>query len=161
VPPSHGGGQGFESPRVHCLFVAISRLNAMIERRCQYALGLWCSNAARAEARTRFLHWPPSRAARRSSGAIFAHLRWRYMEDSANGLLRIPLPETVWKIRIGSITRSHESAENGQKDTILGAWRYQESHDPTRTATFQTVSPRTLVNRASMPKASPYGKMFL
>ena len=62
APPSHGGGQGFESPRVHFLFVAICRLNAMIERRRRHALGLWCSNAARAEARTRLLHRPPSRA---------------------------------------------------------------------------------------------------
>jgi hypothetical protein len=62
VPPSHGGGQGFESPRVHLLFVAICRLNAMIERRRRYALELWCSNAACTETRTRLLHWPPSRA---------------------------------------------------------------------------------------------------
>src|ERR671920_1091864 len=62
APPSHGGGQGFESPRVHILFVAICRLNAMIKRRRRHVLGLWCSNAARAEARTRLLHRPPSRA---------------------------------------------------------------------------------------------------
>src|ERR687897_3407912 len=62
APPSHGGGQGFESPRVHFLFPSICRLNAMIKRRRRHVLGLWCSNAARAEARTRLLHRPPSRA---------------------------------------------------------------------------------------------------
>ena len=46
APPSHGGGQGFESPRVHILFVAICRLNAMIKRGCRHALGLLCSNPA-------------------------------------------------------------------------------------------------------------------
>jgi hypothetical protein len=58
----HGGGQGFESPRVQFFFVAICRLNAMIKRRRRHALGLGCSNTVRAEARTRLLHAPPSRA---------------------------------------------------------------------------------------------------
>ena len=34
-------------------FPSICRLNAMIERRRRHALRLWCSNAARTEARTR------------------------------------------------------------------------------------------------------------
>jgi hypothetical protein len=62
APPSHGGGQGFEPPRVHFLFVAICRLNAMIKRRRRHALELWCSNAACTETRTRLRHRPPSRA---------------------------------------------------------------------------------------------------
>jgi hypothetical protein len=33
--------------------------------------------------------------------AILAALRGRYMHDPANELLRIPLPETVWKVPIG------------------------------------------------------------
>src|SRR5215203_3005392 len=48
--------------------------------------------------------------------------------------------ETVWKLRLGSITGSYESAERGERAPFLGAWRYQKTRDPTRTATSQTVS---------------------
>src|SRR5919107_1287059 len=60
APPSHGGGQGFESPRVHILFVAICRLNAMIKRGCRHALGLLCSNPAERPVATASPR-PPSR----------------------------------------------------------------------------------------------------
>src|SRR5215217_4713819 len=44
-------------------------------------------------------HPPPqhvvsSRAARRPSGALYAHLRWQSMQDPANELRRILLPHT-------------------------------------------------------------------
>jgi hypothetical protein len=39
------------------------------------------------------------------------------------------------------------SLPNGQKGAILGASRYQKTRDPTRKATFQTVSPRTPMNK--------------
>src|SRR5215213_10234170 len=35
------------------------------------------------------------------------------MQDSESGLPRIPVRETVWKLRIGSILRSHEPAKRG------------------------------------------------
>jgi hypothetical protein len=60
APPSHGGGQGFESPRVHFLFVAICRLNVMIKRRRRHALGLLCSNPAERPVATASPR-PPSR----------------------------------------------------------------------------------------------------
>ena len=48
-------------------------------------------------------HPPPqhvvsSRAARRPSGAIYAHLRWHSMQDPTYGLRRISLPRTGVKI---------------------------------------------------------------
>src|SRR5215218_6742055 len=64
-------------------------------------------------------------------------------------LRRIPLPETVWKPRIGSITRSHEPAERANEH-LFGAWRHRKARDRIRPATFQTVSPRTSVNRLLM-----------
>jgi hypothetical protein len=38
----------------------------------------------------------------------------------------------------------------GRKGTLLGASRSRQTRDPTRPATFQTVSPRTRVDRAIM-----------
>src|SRR5215218_9886093 len=61
-------------------------------------------------------------------------------------LRRIPLPETVWKPRIGSITRSHEPAKRANEH-LFGAWRHRKARDRTRPATFRTVSPRTSVDK--------------
>src|SRR5919112_6871126 len=58
--PSHGGGQGFKSPRVHALFPWICRLNEKSERRRRHALGLWCSNPAEPPVATASPR-PPSR----------------------------------------------------------------------------------------------------
>src|SRR5215212_2236028 len=52
--------------------------------------------------------------------------------------------ETVWKLRTSSISWSREPAQNGQKDTLFGASRYRQTRDPTRPATFQTVSRETV-----------------
>ena len=150
-PPSHGGGQGVKSPRVHFLFVAICRLNAMIKRRRGHALGL-CAVTQPALRRERgsytlatirgfyrgvcfglgvrmpsappaqtFLstsavhnHPPPphvvsSSAARRPSGAIYAHLRWRSMQDPTYGLPRIYLPSLYEKSSCAGQPPQHEA----------------------------------------------------
>src|SRR5215203_3515150 len=39
------------------------------------------------------------------------------------------------------------SLRNGENEHLFGAWRHRMTRDPTRTATFQTVSPRPPVNR--------------
>src|SRR5215218_8668563 len=54
-----------------------------------------------------------------------------------------PRQETVWKLRIGSITRSHEPAERAN-EYLFGAWRHRKARDRTRPATFQTVSGETV-----------------
>src|SRR5215218_9574134 len=66
-------------------------------------------------------------------------------------------PETVWKLRIGSITRSHEPAERANEH-LFGAWRHRKARDRIRPATFQTVSPRTSVN---IVENVPYGRCAL
>src|SRR5829696_8523028 len=53
---------------------------------------------------TRFSGWPTSYAA----GMMPPY-------GAQGELRRIPLPETVWKLRIGSIKRYHEPAEYGEK----------------------------------------------
>jgi hypothetical protein len=79
-PPSRAAivaftlGQGFECPQLH-------RQKPSYNQRSAYN------------------HPPPqhvvsSRAARRPSGALYAHLRWQSMQDPANELRRIPLPRT-------------------------------------------------------------------
>src|ERR687893_3154345 len=52
---------------------------------------------------------------RKAVYATTAALRPREREEilPTHELLRIPLPETVWKLRVGSDTRSCEPAERG------------------------------------------------
>src|SRR5215213_6267125 len=74
-----------------------------------------------------------------------------FRERRQREVRRITLPETVWKRRTGSISWSREPAQNGRKGTLFGASRLRHTRDPTRPATFQTVSPRTPLNKSCAP----------
>src|SRR5829696_1948899 len=63
--------------------------------------------------------------------------------------------ETVWKLRIGSITGSHEPAERANEH-LFGAWRHRKARDRTRPATFQTVSGNEILGSCARACISPY-----
>ena len=56
--------------------------------------------------------------------------------------------ETVWKTKMGSTPRSHESEKRGEKHLIDALHRQKYAIQP-YAAIFQTVSPRTPVNKGS------------
>ena len=54
-------------------------------------------------------------SSRSASEAILAALRGHSMQDRSSELPRTPFLETVWKLKMVSISWSHESLQNGAK----------------------------------------------
>src|SRR5215216_3218022 len=63
----------------------------------------------------------------------------------------LELSDSFWRDYLETPNSLHyglsRACGTGQKGTISGASRYRETRDPTRVASFQTVSPRTSVNK--------------
>src|SRR5215204_3524939 len=59
--------------------------------------------------------------------------------------------ETPQGLRYGVL----QDCQTGRMSTFSGAWRNQKRRDPTRTATFQTVSLGSRVNKGKRAKGRP------
>src|SRR5918997_4630088 len=79
------------------------------------------------------------------------------MLDLVYRLPRIPLLETVWKIRISSILDSHECSKWGPRDANSPPWVSQIHTLQSLLAIFQTVSRRGILRTSPVFGSAKFG----